>query len=85
MKMPDTVYVQTGLTATPTGTIEEYTINSTPEKALARNLGPGREAGNIVGIYKLDRVVKIAIGITEIPISTETPATTEPTPTAANT
>lgn len=61
--MPPVLYVQKGIT----GAQEEFFTNSTQEKALGRTLGGGRKAGDVVGVYKLDRVVAIKAGIVEIP------------------
>lgn len=53
----------------------ELVINRTANGALHRNLGLRRTAGERVGIYKLDRVVKLAPSATVVEIAAEPPAT----------
>ena len=55
-----TLYVQNGTTSITGGVAAmELFANSTPEKAMARNLGKGFTPGQLVGVYKLDRVVTL--------------------------
>ena len=73
MEMPDTVYVQVGMYGG-----HDLFVNRTPHGALYRNIGAGFAAGAQVGVYKLERIVKIAAGIVESsvepPVVIEQPA-----------
>lgn len=61
--MPEVLYVQKGIY----NSINEVVVNQTPEGALRRDLGTAGKPGEHVGIYKLDRIVQIKIGVTEVP------------------
>lgn len=66
-EMPDVLYVQDDG--------RELVLNRTANGALNRNLGLRRTAGERVGVYKLDRVVKLAPSATVVEIATDSPAT----------
>lgn len=61
--LPAVVYVQKGNYRG----IAELFINASAEGALKREIGVGVVPGARVGIYKLDRIVQIKVGIQEIP------------------
>lgn len=60
--LPESVYVQKG----NYHGVSELFINASAQGALRRNLGVGVVPGARVGVYRLDRIVEIKVGIQEI-------------------
>lgn len=65
--LPNTVYVQLGQLDG-----HDLFINRTADGALNRILGAGFQPGINVGVYKLERIVKLQLKVVEVndPVST---------------
>lgn len=67
--LPETLYVQNGLIGP-----QNLFVNRTPAGAIQQLLGVGYTPGAVVGVYKLERVVRLELGVVEATPPQTTPA-----------
>lgn len=63
MGLPESLLVQEGQVGPQT-----LFVNRTPSGALAQNLGPNHRPGAVVGVYRLERIVRLEAQIVETPL-----------------
>lgn len=64
-KLPDVVYIQAGRVGN-----DDLFVNRTPQGAVSRPLGQEFESGAMVGVYRLEKIVRMTVGVVQTPMAT---------------